>query len=135
LKELVNGKDEQLGFRMDQVILLGAAPTCPDASDGATAVVVEGGEGGEIRGGGGGGLGGTEAFALAKLRFNDELRRLCRVRGCLVADPSDDLVDYATGRVHRFFWSEPREMHCSLRKYFFYHRAVKEAAAGRLDWC
>ena len=27
------------------------------------------------------------------------------------------------------------EMHCSLRKYFFYHRAVKEAAGGQLDWC
>ncbi len=102
----------ELGFRMGQVILLGAAPTCPDAKPDR-----------------------DRGDALAKLRFNDELRRRCRKSGCLMADPSDDLVDYATGKVHRFFWSEPLEMHCSLRKYFFYHRAVKEAAGGQLDWC
>ncbi len=138
---------KELGFRMDQVILLGAAQMCPGGpSPGGPSGGGSSGSGGSSRASsnssssseGDKAAGGVSLdVSLAAARFNDELRRLCRGggAGCLVADPSDQIVDYPTGQIHRYFWTRPRERHCSVRKYFFYHRAVKEAAGGRLGWC
>ena len=73
--------------------------------------------------------------SVAAFRFNALLSSMCRERGCRVADPDDDLFDFQTGQVHPFFHSEPAEMHCSIRPFFFWHRALLNALPDDLRWC
>jgi hypothetical protein len=71
----------------------------------------------------------------ATFRFNALLRQRCAVKGCRVADPTDELFDFQTGQVRDFFWSQPNEMHCNVRPFFFWHRALLNAVPEKLHWC
>mmetsp|Transcript_2099 Transcript_2099/g.4491 ORF Transcript_2099/g.4491 Transcript_2099/m.4491 type:complete len:261 (-) Transcript_2099:183-965(-) len=108
------------GFKMSQVIVMGASLLCPTEGTRRADLYV-----------------GGEKFdtSHATLRYNELLSEWCLERGCRFANPMDDLLDLSTGRVHSYFWSDPLEMHCSVRPYFFWTRAIKEAAAGELSWC
>lgn len=76
-----------------------------------------------------------QASHHAVTRINSEFRRRCAEEGvCAVANPGDDLFDLEKGVVREYFWSTPPDMHCSpKRTFYFWHRAIKEAAG--LEWC
>jgi len=73
--------------------------------------------------------------SFAAFRYNNLLNNMCRDKGCRFADPTDDLFDYQKGQVYSFFNSDPAEMHCNLRPFFFWHRALLNAASDELQWC
>lgn len=73
--------------------------------------------------------------SVAAFRFNTLMSNLCREKGCRFADPNDDLFDYRKGQLHPFFHSKPAEMHCNVRSFFFWHRALLNAAPDQLQWC
>jgi len=111
-REIVDAR----GYQWDQVLLLGAPFKCPHATERGDHLLVH-----------------TETGVRTQA-FNAALRDACRGLGCTFANPADDLVDYADGAVKSFFWSTPRDWHCSpMRLFFFWHRAV--ASAAELDWC
>jgi len=149
----------ELGFEMRQVILLGAAFAMP--AHYRPELFVEGALGDNLSLAAANIAGGDltvdtapdtveerttsrrQGLAHATFAFNERLRERCQLAGCAVASPSDDLVDFGEatngglggGHVHPFFYSEPREMHGSVRSYFFWHRAIKEAGGSHLHWC
>ena len=101
------------GFAWSQVVLLGAGHNCPDSSNN------------------------NHATLFASVRMKRHLEELCRLEryGCRVAQPEDDLIDYATGEVQPYFWSRPADSHCApLRVVFYWHRAIQRATTG-LRWC
>lgn len=73
---------------------------------------------------------------LSTMRYNRAIHEMCLKAGCLFADPTDDLFDYQTREVKKYFWTnEPSsEMHCSPKRiYYFYHRAIQRAIQAK--WC
>jgi len=106
------------GFKMTQVLLLGAAIRCPHVAtthDGGLMRL-------EVK------------TSHATMRFNLALRDTCTELGCRFANPMDDLLDFTHGMADRFFWSTPLDHHCSpMRIFFFWHRAIQRAAG--LTWC
>jgi len=107
-----------LGFSMQQIVLLGAPLKCPHSA------ITEMTKGLLLH----------RDTSLAALRFNSELKSMCRIRGCRFANPVDDVFDYASGEVDPFFWTTPLDFHCSpVRSFFFWHRAIQRATD--LGWC
>jgi len=105
------------GFRMEQILVLGAPLKCPQ---------VEFEEWHKWR------LNNDNSPAV--LRYNSALKKTCKQLGCRFANPSDDLFDFGSGQIDKFFRSEPSDFHCSpIRAFFFWHRAIQQAT--ELKWC
>jgi hypothetical protein len=100
------------GLRMDQVVVLGVPLKCPHGQNAHY----------------------DRDTSFAALQYSLALKDRCRAAGYRFASPSDDLFDFAAGAVDPYFWTTPRDFHCSpTRAFFFWHRAIQRATG--LDWC
>jgi len=118
LFKFVEGSILSQGFKINQVLVLGAAMKCPHSQ--ITPMTQD--------------LRLDSDTSHAALRYNHALEVECEARGCHFANPVDDVFNYVRGEVDPFFWSTPLDFHCSsMRVFYFWHRAIQRAT--RENWC